>query len=231
MPGQFVVHGHICSYCCTTVNPCCSLSPSEASLVRREADRLVSLFLFYSLSLSVNVKRHCWGTLSLIKRKDSMHKLRLRTRSTATTSKDSNADSSNARTRSPETIGRSSTSTSISNGNSRTSSDKGKGKEKGGGFKASIRQLGSDSSSSRKGKAAAIPQDSHAAAAQSTTATATLRPQLTLPKGDDFRTSLILVSIVHSFNISSCISLILTLSLDPPSMPTAPIVRAPYSLN
>lgn len=122
-----------------------------------------------------------------------MHKLRLRTRSTATTSKDSNADSSSGRTRSPEIIGRSSTSTSISNGNSRTSSDKGKGKEKGGGFKASIRQLSSDSSS-KKSKAAAIPQDSHAPAAQSTTATATLRPQLTLPKGDDFRTSLILVS-------------------------------------
>lgn len=145
-----------------------------------------------------------------------MHKLRLRTRSTAASKDGSNNDD---RTRSPEgsssfsVFGRSSTSTnSIStSGRSSTPDIKGKAKEKAGtngaGLKASIRSItGQDRKSTKTGTTTTSSNTNNERPPP-----AVSRPQLTLPTGNDFRASLILVS--YTYNLFIQVTLIMTLSL------------------
>ena len=123
---------------------------------------------------------------------DTMHKLRLRSRSAAQREREAPQNEQSQIVNG----GGHDNPTIIGNGQQTISSRKGKGKEREKStFKASIRHVGADNS--RNGATHGLGL-APAAGASSTSQTgdinAKLRPQLSLPAGNDFRTSLILVS-------------------------------------
>jgi hypothetical protein len=121
-----------------------------------------------------------------------MHKLRLRSRSAAQREREAPQNEHSQVVNG----GGHDNSTVIGNSQQTISSRKGKGKEREKNtFKASIRHVGADNS--RNGATHGLgltPAAGASSSLQTGDLNAKLRPQLSLPAGNDFRTSLILVS-------------------------------------